>query len=183
MTIEHPADGTAIFKPNELRKFIRAIPRIEDQIKFEALLYTGCRYVELQECHGLYGRLKNNSLKVMNTKTLARKRAKFRYVHLNPQGERAIEQFFRGPPLPSYNAWWQNLKRWTDEVDIEVEGTIGGKSTRKTWESYLIAVYPELSQKIFLSQGHSDVTALHHYLAIPFTEGDKKEMLYFVEGW
>jgi hypothetical protein len=44
-------------------------------------------------------------------------------------------------------------------------------------------VYPELSQKIFLSQGHSDVTALHHYLAIPFTEGDKKEMLYFVEGW
>lgn len=180
--ILHPKDGTAIFEPHELRKFIRAIPRTEDKDKFEALLYTGCRYTELQEVHGKYHRIKNGHLKVKNTKSIPRKKSKFRYVRLNRQGERAVENFFKTDGLPNYVSWWQNLKRWCRFAHIDPQG-VGIKSTRKTWESYLATIYPEQSNKIFLSQGHSDGVALFHYLTIPFSETDKKEMLYFVEGW
>jgi len=180
MTIEHPASGTAIFKPEELRNLINSIPRNSDKDKFEALLYSGCRYTELQEVHGKQHRLQQSSLKVRNTKALVK--AKNRYVKLNRQGERAINNFFRGSNLPSYVAWWQNLKRWCRNAGINPSG-VGIKSTRKTWESYLVTIYPQLTERIFLSQGHTDLIALKHYLMIPFSKEDKEGMLYFVEGW
>ena len=182
MTILHPGDETAILEPDELRKLIQVIPKARDKDRFEFLLYTGCRYTEAQEVHGKYDRLKNGYLKLMNTKYLSRKKAKYRYVRLNRQGERVVENFFRGPNLPTYQAWWQNLKRWCDEAGIDKEG-VGIKTTRKTWESYLVSCYREKIEEIFLSQGHSDMTALKHYITTPFTDDQKKEMLYFVEGW
>ena len=183
MTILHPSSGTAIFRPNEVRKLIHAIPKNENRERFEALLYSGCRYTELQEVHGKMDRIDGNSLKVKNTKALSKKMSKYRYVMLNNPGIRAIEYYIRSPkPLPNYVSWYDNLKRWCEKANIEPDG-IGIKSTRKTWESYLVTIYPQLTERIFLSQGHTDLIALKHYLMIPFSKEDKEGMLYFVEGW
>jgi len=37
------------------------------------------------------------------------------------------------------------------------------KTTRKTWESWLVWYYPEKIASIFGSQGHNELTALRHY--------------------
>jgi hypothetical protein len=60
---------------------------------------------------------------------------------------------------------------------------LGPKALRKSWESWLVASYPERILEVFLSQGHTQMTALGHYLGLPFTQGDKDAMLEYVSGW
>src|SRR5947209_12558702 len=49
------------------------------------------------------------------------------------------------------------------------------KTMRKTWESWLMATYPERMAEICLSQGQTSFTALKHYLNMPFLpEEDRK---------
>lgn len=181
MTILHPDSNTAIFRPNEVRTLIRAIPKNINRERFEVLLYTGCRYSELQEVHGKLSRLDGNTLKIKNTKALSKTR--YRYVQLNNQGLRAVEYYLRASkPLPNYVSWYDNLKRWCKKANIDPEG-VGIKSTRKTWESWLVTCFPEQIERIFLSQGHSRTIALKHYLTLPFNKQDKEDMMFYVEGW
>lgn len=182
MPIFDQNDNTAILTPDELHNLIRAIPRNSDKDKFEVLLYTGCRYTELQNVHGKYHRLRNNCISIENTKELARKKEKFRWVVLNRQGLRALNNYFNGSPLPTRAAWWQNLKRWCKIAGIDTRG-IGVKTTRKTWESYLVMTFPHLTTNVFKSQGHSAMTSIKYYLSLPFTAEEKRQMLYFTEGW
>ena len=56
------------------------------------------------------------------------------------------------------------------------------KSFRKTWESWCITIYKENVYHIFLSQGHDELTALKHYLNLPFTQQDKQQMSKYVGG-
>ena len=58
----------------------------------------------------------------------------------------------------------------------------GSKTLRKSWECWLVASYPERVLEVFLSQGHTQMTALSHYLGLPFTQGDKGAMLEYVGG-
>jgi len=60
---------------------------------------------------------------------------------------------------------------------------LGPKTTRKTWESWLVLCYPEKTPHIFLSQGHNEMTALKHYVNLPFIGSDKEQAMKFVEGW
>lgn len=181
MTLLHPGDDTAVFRPSEVRKLQYGIPKTINKQRFDVLFYTGCRYTELQECHRKYNRIEGNSLKVINTKALVKN--KYRYVVLNNQGRRAVEDYFKhDKPLPTYSSWFFGLKRWCRKIGIDDNG-VGLKSTRKTWESYLVTKYPEQIEKIFLSQGHTELVALKHYLTIPFSKEDKDEMTYYVEGW
>ena len=57
------------------------------------------------------------------------------------------------------------------------------KMFRKTYESWLISSYPERKEEVFLSQGHNSLTALRHYVNLPFTESDRMEMKEYVDGW
>jgi len=181
MTILHPKSNTAIFRPFEIRKLIHAIPKNVNRERFEALFYTGCRYTELQEVHGKLDRLTDYTLKVRNTKALVD--TNYRYVQLNDPGVRAVEYYINSKkPLPNYVSWIDNLKRWCVRADIDPNG-VGIKSTRKTWESYLVRMYPEQVERIFLSQGHSRTVALKHYLTLPFNKQDKEDMKYYVDGW
>lgn len=181
MTFLHPESNTAIFRPNEVRKIIHEIPKNLNRERFEVLLYTGCRYTELQEVHGKKDRLMEKAIKIMNMKAF--KKSKFRYVQLNNPGIRAVEYYLRAErPLPNYVSWIDNLKRWCKNAGINPNG-VGIKSTRKTWESWLVTIYPEQIERIFLSQGHSRTIALKHYLTLPFSEQDKKDMIFYVEGW
>jgi integrase len=181
MPILHPDNNVAVFRPREIHKLLRAIPKNVNRERFEALLYSGCRYSELREIHKKLGRLDQNAIKVKNTKALVKE--KFRFVQLNNQGMRAILYYINSQkPLPGYSAWDENLKRWCKKAGIDPTG-VCASSTRKTWESWLVTTYPEQIERIFISQGHSRFIALKHYLAFPFTPEDKKEMLYFVDGW
>ena len=84
--------------------------------------------------------------------------------------------------LPSYQTWQENLQTWARRSGLDPVG-LCAKTTRKTWESWLMFYYPERRFEIALSQGHTTVTSLRHYLNMAFTDYDKMCMKEFVEGW
>ncbi len=170
-----------IFRPWEIRKIIREIPKMENKHKFEALLHSGCRYTELQWLYENPNSLQSEHVEIKNTK--AKVNEAYRWVRLNRQGQHAIENFLRCKTnLPSTQTWGENLKRWCTLAGIEKDGACA-KSTRKTLESWLVLTYPNRVEEIFTSLGHQSTTALRHYLTFPFSKEDKREMLYFIDGW
>lgn len=176
---------TRILRPYEVKLLINAIPKLDYVNKFEALLYSGMRYVELSRLYshpewfnGEHIHLtRDASRKVKNT-------VSERYIHLNPLGRRAIYHFLRSKkPLPhNYATWTENLKRWAQHAGLYTD-YLGPKTTRKTWESWLITYYPEKFNQVFLSQGHSQLTSLRHYQNLPFNKQDREDMNGFVSGW
>lgn len=170
-----------VFRPWEVRALIRAIQKNENKDKFETLLYSGMRYAEAKWLYDNPKRFQGEHIHIKNMK--AKMKQAYRWVRLNPQGQRAVENFLRCKTnFPSYQTWGDNMKRWCIKAGIKPDSACA-KSTRKTFESWLVITYPQRLSEIFISQGHEEMTALRHYLTFPFTEQDKKDMLYFVEGW
>ena len=112
----------------------------------------------------------------------AKRKQKERWVRVGPRGSSVLQYFFPSKALPSYKIWTENLQRWAGRAGLSPEG-LSPKTTRKTWESWMVFSYPERVLEVFLSQGHSEMTSLTHYLNIPFTEVDKLQMRDWVSGW
>ena len=181
--IYQPRNGYAVrvFRPWEVRELIRAIPKNENKDKFEALLFSACRYSEIKWLYDHQTRFKGNRIHMKNTKSKVNDA--YRYVMLNRQGERSVDNFLRAKTnLPSNVSWNENLKRWCVKAGIKPDHACC-KSTRKTFESWLIITYPQRTFEILASLGHSENTALRHYLTFPFSKEDKNDMQYFVGGW
>jgi len=182
-TAEQPIlkQKTRILRPSEFRKIVDAIPKNDFKEKLEVLLYTGCRYNEIRELYRHPSRYSNGVIVIPSTKKKAIHNC--RYVRLNKAGQRAVAYFLRSKTnLPNYTAWVNNLKRWCEYAGVDPTG-MNCKTTRKTWESWLVMKYQKQIELIFLSQGHSQMTALKFYLMVPFTEQDIKDMEYYTDGW
>jgi len=175
-------NNTRIFRPGEIEKIIEAIPKQEYKVKFEALLFSGARYTEMQWLYKHPKFFDGNTIKMPKRKP--KQIYDERYIRLNSHGKRAVSYFLRSKKnLPSdYATWIENLHRWCDIAGVEKDG-VSTKSTRKTWESWLVTMYPKQLEYIFLSQGHNTLTALKFYLMIPFTQEDINNIKYYTDGW
>jgi integrase len=176
--------GTRVLRPREWKALLAGCPKIEYKTILQTLLYTGMRYIELQRFQskpqwfdGEFVHLpKEASRKVMRTQ-------QERWVRLNNQG-RMMVQFFISiqTTVPTYQSWNENLKCWARRSGLDDVG-LSVKSTRKTWESWLMFYFPQQMPLITLSQGHTQLVSLQHYLNMPFTESDRIEIKNYVEGW
>lgn len=176
--------GVRVLRPWELQALIDAIPKNDFKTMFKAALYSGMRYIELrrlQECPQWY-----NGHFIHLTKDAIRKKKikmKERYVHLTPVGKEVINSFLNiKKRCPGYATWDINLQRWATKAGINPTN-IGAKTTRKTWESYLVATYPEKTFAIVMSQGHDTDTSLHHYLNLAFPKEDRLSIQTWVAGF
>ena len=175
-----------VLRPWEVKKLIDAIPNKYQRLKFEALLYTGIRYVEANRLLEKPRMFEPGNNRIHFDSYAIRKKKidmKERYVILSPVAKRIIESFIdAGKELPGYDVWRDDLKRWAKNAGIP-PNRLGPKTTRKTWESWLVTYYPHFTNHIFLSQGHNTLTALVHYVTLPFNEKDRNDMKEFVYGW
>lgn len=174
-------NGVRILRPCEVKAIISVIPKIDLKDKFEALLYTGCRYTELQWLYSHKDAFQGSTILMPSMKPKARH--KERYIRLNSNGNRAVSYFLRSKKnLPAHNGWDENLTRWAEKANIDKTG-LCCKSTRKTWESWLTTMYPNNFQQIFLSQGHTERISMEYYLMLPFNDQDKQDMKFYTDGW
>jgi len=174
-------EPTRVLRPFEFRKLINSIEKNEYKDKLEALLYSGSRYSEMRWLYENKNRLLDQSINMKNMK--AKSKHAYRYIRLNNPGMRSVENYLKcKKSLPTYQTWDGNLKRWMVKAKLDPTG-ICCKSTRKSWESWLVVKYPHRIEEIFTSQGHEQTTALKHYLTFPFTDDDRRDMDYYVEGW
>lgn len=177
--------NTRILRPCEYKKLLEGCPKQDLKTILQALLYTGMRYIELKRFQDYPSWFDGNQFihlpriadrKVMRTQ-------KERYVRLNPPGKLIIEYFLQlKRSMPSYQSWQENMETWAKRGGIS-PNRMFAKTTRKTWESWITFFYPQRVMEIALSQGHTTVTSLEHYINMPFTDIDRMEMKQFVAGW
>jgi hypothetical protein len=173
--------GVRILRPSEIKKIINAIPKADFKDKFEALLFTGMRYHEIRWLFKHKERFSGSTILMPSFKPKAKH--KERYIRLNDQGKRAVDHFLRSKKnFPARDGWNANLRRWCKQAGINDQG-ISTKTTRKTWESWLVTMYPTSSALIFLSQGHTDLISIEYYLMLPFNDQDKLDMKEYTDGW
>jgi integrase len=174
-------EGVRIWRPFEVKALIDSIPKFEHQIIFKVLLYSGMRYAEAKRFKDNPNWYDGNFIHLISLKKKARQ--KERWIHLTPRGKEVIATFLQlDMSLPVTNVWWENLHRWGKKANMDTVG-FSPKSTRKTYESWLVWYFPEKQNLIMLSQGHTDAVSFNHYLNMPFTDKDKIYMKEFVEGW
>lgn len=176
--------NTRILRPWECQALISAIPKNEYQTMFKALLYSGMRYIEVQrfQDHPEWFDGVFIHLPILAVKKKKRKQRE-RTVHLSAAGKEVMHAFTNiESPLPGYTSWIEDLKRWAELANISPT-ELGPKTTRKTYESWLVTYFPNWTLQIAMSQGHTTDTAMRHYLNLGFIEADKLEMKDFVEGW
>ena len=174
--------GVRILRPAEYEA-LRSATNPQQQKQLDALLLLGARYIEAQ-------RIQENkewvSGKFIHLPPGASLKVKMRYperiIRLSNIGEVLIPQLFETKKLPSRVAWGQNLKRWAKKTNLDTIG-LCAKATRKTYESWLVYYFPAYITHITLSQGHTAVTSVAHYLNMPFTTEDKGVMEKWVAGW
>jgi len=203
--VTHPKSNVRIFRPCEIIQIQNSIPRTIDRERFDVLLYTACRYTEFLDFFKMKHRFDQNDrmLKVRNTK--AQVKNKFRYVRLSDNGILAVKKYFlHDKSPPSYQTWDQNMGRWAESSGIdrdkksedqlridrdknphsgEYNDIISLKSLRKTYESWLMTMFPQYTTHILLSMGHTSQVSLENYIQLPFNSDDKRLMIPFVKGW
>lgn len=176
-------NGTRILRPAEysaLRKKIK--PRHRHRL--DGLLLTGMRYIEAQRFQNHPHWLHHNGFVEIPPGASLKEEMRFseRSIRLSNMGEELVPLFLTTEPLPSRQAWRENLRRWAGYADLDPEG-LSAKSTRKTWESWLVHYFPERLTHIFQSQGHTEKTAVEHYISLPFDSEDRRKMEKWVQGW
>lgn len=172
-----------ILRADEWEALRKGATLLKNQVHLDVLLYTGMRYVEAQRLHGRPEWFDGQFVFLPAEAVLKHERKQVeRWVRLPPKGKEVLPLFFQTKQLPSTQVWWSNLKRWALRVNLDPVG-LSPKTTRKTWESWLMSTYPEHSNEIVLSQGHTSLTSLRHYLNMPFLAEDKERIAPWVKGF
>ncbi|HWQ66715.1 MAG TPA: hypothetical protein VN372_07575 [Methanospirillum sp.] len=201
--------GTRVLTPGEVDRFRSVMGRPSNRIVFDALLSSGIRYAELSQIWEDPSRFapERKLIVVDNQKLQAQKRAGTnRVVYLSDYGSHAMAAFLRlGKKPVRYDKWLSNLKRWChladiaplpgminettpEQMDRETIKNIWGisvKSTRKMWECFLFSSFPDRSDLIAESQGHSLAVSLKHYRKWhgAFTAEERSIINEYTAGW
>jgi len=151
----------------------------------DTMLLTGMRYVELKRLRSHPEWFDDTRCVIRLPAEASRKKKRTipeRYVFLSSRAMAIVPYFFEiKKPLPAIQNWRRNLKIWADKAGVGNKG-ISAKTTRKTWESWLMASGMSESY-IFISQGHDPRTALRHYVNLPFSKAEIEDMKNYVANW
>ena len=188
------SNGSRVLTPEEVSSIRRVISKPSNQALFDLMIYSGLRLEEVRQlvdCPGIFDE-ERGSIVIRSGKAKATQ--KTRNVILSDKGVEAVRAFLQAPKMPATSSAWQtNLIRWSKIAGISPlpdrsgeGGNVYGitvRTSRKTWESWLITAYPNRAVEIAMSQGHTESIAIKHYLNCNFTKEEKSGILDEVHGW
>jgi len=187
-------NSSRILTPGEASSIRRVISKPSNRALFDLMLYTGVRLEEVRQLleHPEIFDEERRLLVIKSGKAKASQKS--RNVILSDNGMEAVRAFLQAPKMPaSSSAWQTNLIRWSKIAGLsplpgrsEEGGNIFGitvRTSRKSLESWLLTAYPDRAAWIALSQGHTETTALGHYLNVSFTDQERNDILEETRGW
>ena len=187
-------NGSRVLTPGEATSIRRVISKPSNRALFDLMLYTGLRLEEVRQLveHPEIFDEERRVLVIKSGKKTATQ--KTRNVILSDKGVEAVRAFLQAPKMPaSSSAWQTNLIRWSKIAGLSPlpgrdneGGNVYGitvRTSRKSLESWLLTAYPDRAAWIALSQGHTETTALGHYLNVSFTDQEREAIVEEVRGW
>ena len=187
-------NGSRVLTPGEAAAIRRAISKPSNRALFDLMIYTGLRLEEVRQLIENPDIFDEDRRLLVIKSGKAKARQKERNVILSDTGVQAVRAFLKSPKMPSTSSAWQvNLIRWCRAAGLSPLTSRAGqggneygitvRTSRKSWESWLLTAYPDRAAWISLSQGHTESTALGHYLNISFTDREREDILNEVTGW
>lgn len=186
-------NNSRILTPAEADAIRTVISKPSSRKLFDLLLFTGLRLSEVKQLRdnpAIFDR-DRRTIAIKSTKTEATQKG--RNVCLSDIGVMAVEAYLTFPTVPSGpHVWQSNLIRWAKRAGLQpIPGKehtanpagITVRTTRKSWESWLLAARPDLFPFVVLSQGHNEMMAIKHYLNISFTQAEREAIKEKVVGW
>lgn len=186
-------NGSRVLSPAEASAIRSAIVRPSSRALFDILLYSGLRFSEVRQLAADPSIFDQERGMIAIRSTKAKARQVGRNVILGDRGRAAVAAFLEaGAKVPAHvTAWQQNLIAWSKAAGLApLPGSAAGnpagitaRTTRKTWESWLLAACPAEITRITLSQGHNETIALRHYLNVSWTVEEREAIQVEVTGW
>ena len=192
---ESISQGTMnILRPDELTQFLEAIPNKQKRFSVKTAFMTGLRLQELVDFskHPEWLNIKYYAI-IIPAKFSKTKEN--RYSYLTKTFAESLDTYLtfgklwypikknsKNKTIPDYNSWNQWYKRIALKAKLDNPHEVKAKISRKSWESWLIKS-DYLHVKVFISQGHSDLTAFKHYLNMAFTPEQKALATELTREW
>lgn len=174
---------TRILRPSEYEVLREGAGKLENQTLLDSCLLLGARYEECRRIQKNPEWFDGNFIHLPSeAQKKVRRTQTERWIRLSSMGKAILPYFFEVRKMPAVQAWNENLLRWIKRGGFDQVG-ISARTLRKTYESWLIFSFPAATNLIYLSQGHTTLTSLQHYVNLPFLEEDKRLMKHWVEGW
>ena len=196
--ILHTRKGTPlrVLRPDEYDLIRNAVDNEPTRLLMDLLLYTGMRYIELCRVaeHQDWIREASRTIYLSNEAQLkVERKSPDRFVHLSREGWSAVSLFFmrvKDPKAELYSrrGFTKLLKTHAKTAGVSSEG-LSAKTFRKTYESWLVQSLviqgrqPSALSLIAQSFGHTETTAVSHYINLDFTALDIEKILVRTAGW
>lgn len=189
--------NTRILTPSEYAWLRRYLPTELHREFLDGLLVTGMRATEweafVRDDFDWYDQPRRSIVVPEYAVKKVKVKVKRRNIMLSDAGILAIDKLIRrqdaipkNAPLlhmPLRASWGVTLRRAAYKGRIPDPDTIVPKSTRKTWESWLILTHPNNSLQITMSMGHDDRTAMRHYLGLGWSVQELIEAKEYTRGF
>ena len=175
---------TRILRPSEYEAMRTGAEKTENRTLLDGCLLLGARYEECRRIQRNPGWFDGYFIHLPAEAQFKAKRLQNeRWIRLSSLAKAIIPYFLESKKkLPTVQTWDEAMKLWAKKGGLDPVG-ISARTLRKTYESWLIFYYPEATNLVYLSQGHTTLTSLQHYVNLPFIDEDTKEMKRWVEGW
>lgn len=174
---------TRILRPSEYEALRVGADKTENRTLLDGCLLLGARYEECRRIQRNPEWFDGNFIHLPAEAQLKAKRTQNeRWIRLSSRGKTIMPYFFEKRMLPAVQSWDEAMRLWSKKGGLDPL-SVSARTLRKSYESWLIYFYPEASNLVYLSQGHTTLTSLQHYINMPFTDEDRKELRRWVEGW
>lgn len=187
------SNGSRVLTPQEAQAIRSVISKPSLRALFDLLLYTGMRLSEVKQLADNPERFNPGRKHILITSGKAKATQKDRNVILNGKGIQAVQEYLKYRVVPSSPfAWQKNLIRWAKQAGLSELTTpehdsnpygVTVRTTRKSWESWLMTGHEDKAVRIALSQGHTQTTQIGHYLNLSFDDQEHQDIITEVQGW
>jgi integrase len=188
--------GSRVFTPMEYVWIRRYLPTEIHKMFLDGLLLTGMRGVEwamfVEQDFTWFDQTRRKITIPPEAVKKVKVKIKQRDVILSDAGMVAINKLITVQDsrsdnnllkMPLRSSWGTTLRRAAYKARIPEPDTIVPKSTRKTWESWLILTHPNNAIQITMSMGHDDTTAIRHYLGMGWSLNEFVEAREYTRGF
>ena len=189
-------NDTAILTPNEYIRLYSAFKR-DHRLLFNGLLFTGMRTTEFTDFINVArGTWYNRNRRIVDIPASAVRKARVsvrrRSVPLSNAGVEAMEDIldritnarkYNQLLMPTRQSWNDTMLYTATKAGMKDPKLFVPKLTRKTWESWLITMYPLATATIMVAMGHTVETSVKHYIGLGFNREEKDQIKKYTEGW